>query len=138
MHQFFLDERMIFMLYYTIAALAAVLLITGIYALFNKNKKDEDNIMNDVPTINANKEELQKHAVEISNYSSVIKKSNYRKRLIKSLDISYKKILKGYDYIDKEVKNNREVIQAAEWLLDNLYLIQREYSDIKVNMPEAY
>ncbi|AKN32806.1 NdvB [Clostridium carboxidivorans P7] len=126
------------MLYYTIAALAAILLIIGTYALFNKNRKDENNIMDDVPTINANKEELQKHAVEISNYSSVIKKNNYRKRLIKSLDISYKKILKGYDYIDKEVKNNREVIQAAEWLLDNLYLIQREYADIKMNMPEAY
>jgi cellobiose phosphorylase len=126
------------MLYYIIAALVAILLIISIYILLNKSKKDENNIMDDLPTLNANKEELQRHAVEISNYSSVIKKSNSRRRLIKSLDASYKKILKGYDYIDKEVKNSREVLQAAEWLLDNLYLIQKEYADIKSNMPEKY
>ncbi|WP_206155038.1 GH36-type glycosyl hydrolase domain-containing protein, partial [Clostridium muellerianum] len=66
------------------------------------------------------------------------KKSNCRRRIMKSLDISYKKILKGYEYIDKKVNNNKHVIQAAEWLLDNLYLIQREYEDVKVNMPESY
>ncbi|NMM65374.1 hypothetical protein HBE96_22615, partial [Clostridium sp. P21] len=103
------------MLYYIIAVLAAILLIISIYVLRNKNKQDESNIMDDVPTMNANKEELQRHAVEISSYSSVIKKSNCRRRIMKSLDISYKKILKGYEYIDKKVNNNKHVIQAAEW-----------------------
>jgi hypothetical protein len=30
------------------------------------------------------------------------------------------------------------VAPAAEWLLDNLYLIEKEYKHIKQNMPEKY
>jgi Cellobiose phosphorylase len=104
----------------------------------NKGEADEENIMNDVPVSNVSKDELEKHALEIANYEAVTKRSNCRRKLIKSLDTSYKKILKGHDYLDREVRNKKELLQAAEWLLDNLYLVQREYKDIKNNMPEVY
>lgn len=121
--------------------LAITVAIFGIYAfsiLSNRNDEDNENVMDDVPVLNVNKEELRRHAIEISAYSSEARRVNCRKQLIKSLDNSYKKILKYYDYIDKEVRQKNEVIQAAEWLLDNLYLIQKEYKDIKNNMPESY
>jgi hypothetical protein len=34
--------------------------------------------------------------------------------------------------------SNRDLVPAAEWLLDNMYLIQKEYKHIKQNMPESY
>ena len=34
--------------------------------------------------------------------------------------------------------DKQDMVPAAEWLLDNLYLIQKEYKDVKYNMPESY
>jgi len=110
-----------------------------LYILIKNRDIDEHNLMEDVPTISINKEELERHAVEISQYySDVSKKTNYKRKLIKSLDRSYEQIIKAYEYIDKHVKSNKEIVPAAEWMLDNLYLIEKEYKDIKHNMPLSY
>jgi cellobiose phosphorylase len=119
-----------------------VLIFIGLSLLymFNRSKDDDEhNLMEDVPVISVSKEDLEKHAVQISQfYSSATRKSNCRRKLIKSLDNSYREIINTYEYIDKEVKYKREVVPAAEWMLDNLYLIEREYKDIKHNMPASY
>ncbi|MBL4936179.1 cyclic beta 1-2 glucan synthetase [Clostridium sp. YIM B02515] len=125
------------MFYIYTAALIILALI--IYRLLNNRNDDEHNLMEDVPTISVNKEELEKHAYEISQYySKITRKSDCRRKLMKSLDRSYDEILKTYEYIDKEAKSKREVAPAAEWMLDNLYLIEKEYKDIKHNMPVSY
>ena len=59
---------------------------------------------------------------------------NSRRKLIKNLDKSYYSLLKAYEYMDRE----KEIVPAGEWLLDNLYLIEKEYKDIKHNMPSRY
>jgi hypothetical protein len=101
--------------------------------------EDDHNLMEDVPTISINKEELEKHAVQISQYySGITTRSNCRRALISSLDKSYSQILKTYEYIDREARYKREIVPAAEWMLDNLYLIEKEYKDIKYNMPISY
>ncbi|MDW8800047.1 glucoamylase family protein [Clostridium sp. A1-XYC3] len=124
------------MLYIIIVGI--IILIVSFYILSNKDETKEHNIMDDIPVVNTSREELKKHAFEISNYSDVTRKTNCRRKLIQNLDDSYRKILSSHDYLDKEFRNKNNVIQASEWLLDNLYLIQREYKDIKRNMPEAY
>jgi hypothetical protein len=122
---------------YTTAVIFIGLFI--LYILIRNKDIDEYNLMEDVPTISINKEELERHALEISQYySDVSKKSNCKRKLIKSLDRSYEQIIKTYEYIDKQVKNNNEIVPAAEWMLDNLYLIEKEYKDIKHNMPVSY
>ncbi|PJI07746.1 MULTISPECIES: GH36-type glycosyl hydrolase domain-containing protein [Clostridium] len=63
-----------------------------------------------------------------------IPRGSRRGILIKKLDRSYNRILKGYEYFDREIRNKREIPAASEWLLDNLYLIEKEYKDIKHNM----
>jgi cyclic beta-1,2-glucan synthetase len=110
-----------------------------VYLFLRNRNEDDHNLMEDVPTISVNKEELEKHAAQISqHYSTITRKSNCRRKLIQSLDVSYDKIIKTYEYIDRDVKYKREVVPAAEWMLDNLYLIEREYKDIKHNMPSSY
>lgn len=126
----------------TLYVYAALLIFIGLLILYLllKNRDDEEhNLMEDVPTISVNKEDLENHAIQISQYySTVSRRSSCRRKLIKSLDKSYSDILKAYEYIDKDVKYKREVVPAAEWMLDNLYLIEKEYKDIKHNMPESY
>lgn len=123
--------------YYIMVSVVLVLII--FFLMFsNKADADEENIMDDVPILNVSRDELEKHALEISHYEAVTKRGNCRRMLVRSLDTSYRKILKGHDYVEREVRNKKELLQASEWLLDNLYIIQREYKDIKSNMPETY
>ncbi|MCY6483224.1 cyclic beta 1-2 glucan synthetase [Clostridium aestuarii] len=121
-----------------IIVLVGIVLMGASYIIFLKSKNDEVNILEDMPVIDVNKEDLEKHALEISNHYSQTKNISFRRKLIKNLDKSYKNMLNGYEYIDRDVKNKREVVPAAEWLLDNLYLVEKEYKHIKHSMPESY
>lgn len=126
------------MFYFYIAALI-IIVSTILYAFMKYKNEEEHNLMEDVPSVSVSKEELENHAVQISqHYDDFHKKSNCRRKLMKSLDKSYKDILKAYEYIDKDTKNKRDIVPAAEWMLDNLYLIEKEYKDIKNNMPDSY
>lgn len=116
----------------------AGVLIIFIYLHGLCKKQDEENIMEDIPVINVSRENLEKHAAEISSYYSDVRKSNCRRKLLKSLHQSYRNILKGYEYFDRDASDRREMAPAAEWVLDNLYLIEKEYKDITHNMPSSY
>ncbi|KGI36814.1 NdvB [Clostridium tetani ATCC 9441] len=59
-------------------------------------------------------------------------------KLKNTLDKSYKDIVEGYTYLNHEFKNKGKIIPAGDWLLDNLYLIEREYKDIKNDVREMY
>ena len=122
-----------------IVALMSIALIATLYMLFFRSNKDkEENVLEDIPVIDVNREDLERHAMEISKHYSYAAKSNCRRKLIGSLDISYKKIIQGYEHIDRDVREKKEVAPASEWLLDNLYLIEKEYKHIKHNMPKSY
>ncbi len=123
---------------YYVYIISAAVIGAIIYFSINRNLCNEHNIMNDVPSLNVDKEGLEKHAGKISNEYSAAGRTNCRKKVIKSLKESYDKILECYLYIDKNFKNKRELVPAAEWLLDNLYLIEREYKDIIRSMPAHY
>ena len=98
-----------FSMYYVYIISAAVIGAI-IYFSINRNLCNEHNIMNDVPSLNVDKEGLKKHAGKISNEYSAAGRTNCRKKVIKSLKESYEKILECYLYIDKNFKNKREFI----------------------------
>jgi len=124
--------------YAILGAIVVISILIYIVVRKNLNYYEEENLLEDVPTINVNREDLEKHAFEIARHYSDVKNSNCKKKLISNLDKSYEKILKGYENIDKDGKNKKEVLPAAEWLLDNLYLVEKEYKNIKYNMPQTY
>ena len=76
---------------------AIVVISVLIYLVVRKNLNyyEEDNLINDIPTINVNREDLEKHAFEIAQHYSDIRNTNCKKKLISNLDRSYEKILKG-------------------------------------------
>ncbi|WMJ80575.1 glucoamylase family protein [Clostridium sp. MB40-C1] len=124
-------------MHYILLVIAIVIIVLE-YILFYKNSEKDENILYDFPVIDINKEELDKHALDISNNYSNEKRASSRRKLIKSLDKSYENIIKGYEYIEDNAKYKKDVPPAAEWLLDNLYLIEKEYKHIKYNMPNKY
>jgi cyclic beta-1,2-glucan synthetase len=122
-------------LYILILILFGLLMV---YSILSKNTNEDENLFDDVPKVYINKENLEKHAVEVSIYYSEVKKINCRRKLISNLDRNYEKVLKVHEYLDKDVRSKLDIIPAAEWLLDNIYLIEKEYKHIKHNMPESY
>ncbi|MDP4145840.1 MAG: glucoamylase family protein [Bacillota bacterium] len=118
--------------------LIILICLMGTYILVQRQKQNSNDSFEDIPSINVNKTQYDNRAFEISHYNSSHRRISSKRILMRNLDKNYYKILRGYEYIDRDVRNKREVVPAAEWLLDNLYLIEKEYKDIKHNMPEGF
>lgn len=123
---------------YYLISITFIIFIAVSYLIFYEHRDNEKNMLQYFPVIDVDKDDLDKHAVEIANNYSSTKNTNSKRKLMKNLDRSYNTIVNGYEYIDKDVRRKREVAPAAEWLLDNLYLIEKEYKHIKYNMPNKY
>ncbi|MGL5153006.1 MAG: GH36-type glycosyl hydrolase domain-containing protein [Clostridium sp.] len=61
-----------------------------------------------------------------------------RKNVLSELKSSFQEIKKDHKYIKTLSKDGEELLGSAEWLLDNIYLIEKEYKNIKENMPIDY
>ncbi|MDD3225257.1 MAG: cyclic beta 1-2 glucan synthetase, partial [Clostridium sp.] len=82
--------------------------------------------------------ELLKNVQSICSCHKNLKICSSKRKIIKKLDNNFRCILSSFKYIDSEAKNGKEIVPAAEWLMDNIYLIEKEYKNIKHNMPEDY
>ena len=101
------------MLYITFGAIVVICVLIYIVVRKNLNYYQEENLLKDIPTINVNREDLEKHASEIARHYSDIRNTNCKKKLISNLDRSYEKILKGYEKVYKQGKNKREVVTCG-------------------------
>lgn len=61
-----------------------------------------------------------------------------RKAVLLELKEAFNGILHNHRYLNRVVKNGDEIVGAGEWLLDNIYLIEKEYKAIKFNLPISY
>ena len=68
-------------------------------------------------------------------------KNNYyelRKNVLRELADGFSCIHDNFKYFKTLDKNKIKIIGAAEWLLDNIYLIEKEYKCVKKCMPLDY
>ncbi|CAG9704294.1 hypothetical protein CNEO_41156 [Clostridium neonatale] len=63
---------------------------------------------------------------------------NLKRNILNELSQSYSSIHKSYKYFKKLSKNKYKIIESANWVLDNLYLIEREYKNIKQSIGNEY
>ncbi|MEG2353532.1 MAG: glucoamylase family protein [Clostridium sp.] len=101
-------------------------------------KKHGDYLFKDIKFEEVNIEGIEKHAENISVEEEIKTRTNCKKKLITNLDKSFEVIINTHNFMDSKSTNKEDVIPAAEWLLDNFYLVQKEYKDIKYNMPRSY
>ena len=66
------------------------------------------------------------------------KNSSSRRNVLNELKLSFMKIKENYKYIKALSNEGEDVIGAGQWLLDNIYLIEKEYKTTKKNMPKEY
>ena len=61
-----------------------------------------------------------------------------RSNVLRELSDGFFCIYDNFKYFKKLSKNNESILGAAEWLLDNIYLIEKEYKSTKAGMPFDY
>lgn len=126
------------MLLYISILTTIILILLLIYIILNKFSCDDENIMEDMSTVDQDRENLKIHAHKIASMPSDVKIKNCKRKLIKNLNLCYRNIEEGYNFLNEQFENRKEIVQCARWILDNFYLVQREYKDIRYNMPLEY
>ncbi|MCR1934322.1 GH36-type glycosyl hydrolase domain-containing protein [Clostridium tepidum] len=119
--------------------ISLVVIMILIYLIY-KNRDNKESLIDDINNIffSENKQNLEQFAEDISEFHSILSNRKCRKLVLESLDKSYERIMKNYKYIVSLDEDINMTVPAGEWLLDNIYLIEKEYKDIKKNMPSSY
>lgn len=87
-------------------------------------------------------DELERHAENLAKSQETIKQKYAMKRVIKRLETKFESILLTYEKFNKDVSTSFPIPPAAEWLLDNFYIIEeqkciitRELGDVRQALP---
>ena len=98
----------------------------------------KNRIAQDMRAAVLNIEELEKHAGEVAETYNVSSKLKPSYRLLPRLEDNYRYIIRTYRELNNDDRNKRNVIPAAEWLLDNFYVIEEQVKEIRMNFPRGY
>lgn len=82
-------------------------------------------------------DQLEKHARKTAASHSVLPKYG-TDALLSRLNDNQRVLFEAYDLVAAAADNNSQIEPAAEWLLDNFYLIEDEIREIRNLFPPAY
>ncbi len=82
-------------------------------------------------------EQLEQHAISLAGRHSLISGPSPEK-LLKRLAENEKLLLEVHAVLTESIRNNTRVVPAAEWLLDNFYLIEEHIYTGKKHLPKGY
>jgi cyclic beta-1,2-glucan synthetase len=83
-------------------------------------------------------ERLEQHARSLAVAQTVTPKPTKGHRLSGRLADNGAVLLHAYRVIAKSIDEGRAITPAAEWLVDNYYLVEREIQEIRVALPPGY
>lgn len=82
-------------------------------------------------------EQLAQHARTLAN-RHVVSLTSTAEHLLKRLDENESILLEVHSVLTEMVKKNNRIVPAAEWLLDNFYLIEEQIYTAKKHLPKGY
>ena len=82
-------------------------------------------------------EQLERHARSVA-ISHELATGDSPDKLIPRLNENARILIETYDLITAAVSKNRRVTPAAEWLLDNFYLIEEQIRTARKHLPPSY
>lgn len=122
----------IVMVIYLILIIFIVLLLMRRY-IYNKS-----NTIREAQDALLSPEELEKHAVELARNHAVEINTRTGTWLIQRMNDNYQFITKLYKKLNEYVRQKKPTVPAAEWLLDNYYIIEQQVKEIRQNLPKKY
>lgn len=116
-------------------------------ALFKKNMIDpflgdpkNEKYVNERPPLRSElftEEQLKQHAKAISKKHILIS-GHPSEQLLKRLAENEKILIEVHTILTEIVNRNKRIVPAAEWLLDNFYLIEEQMYTGKKHLPKGY
>ncbi len=82
-------------------------------------------------------DQLERHAKGIAK-SHKLTADRTRDKLLPRLDENQQVLVETYDLISASADQNRRIEPAAEWLLDNFYLVEEQIRAIRCLLPPSY
>ncbi|VWX61586.1 Cyclic beta-(1,2)-glucan synthase NdvB [Burkholderiales bacterium 8X] len=83
-------------------------------------------------------ERLEQHAQSLAAAQPVTRKPPTVPSLRKRLDENAKELLAAYRASAAEVEAGERVVPAAEWLLDNYHLVEKQIREVRSDLPANY
>lgn len=83
-------------------------------------------------------EELEKHAVEVARNHLVGKTAKGLQWLVRRMNDNYSQISGTFNALNNDTKALFPTAPAAEWLLDNFYIIEEQVKVIRKNLSKGY
>jgi len=82
-------------------------------------------------------DEFERHAENLAKAQETVKQKYALKKVTKRLETKFQSILLTYEKFNKDVSTSFPIPPAAEWLLDNFYVIEEQKSIITRELGEA-
>ena len=99
----------------------------------NKNADESLPLRSEIFT----EEQLEQHA-KILAAKHTLTTQQPSEQLLKRLDENESILLEVHSIVTETVKENNRIVPAAEWLLDNFYLIEEQIYTAKKHLPKGY
>ena len=82
-------------------------------------------------------DQLERHA-KVMAASHRLATGRARDKLLSRLDDNERVLIETYDMVTAAADQNRRIEPAAEWLLDNFYLIEEQIRAVRRLLPPSY
>ncbi|NLY43378.1 MAG: glycosyl transferase [Clostridiaceae bacterium] len=106
--------------------------------LFYSLKKDEGEGIGEVQDALLSPEELEKHAAEIASIHQIAEKPSRKTWIVPRMNDNYRYIESVYKRLNEDLKNEKIAASAAEWLLDNFYIIEQQVKEIRRDLSKKH
>lgn len=112
-------------------------IVLFMFLIKNKNKRRAYIEINDNSFLAENKDKLEYAIDNIARDHREIERKS-RTDLISNLDKYYNNILKCHDLFEIDEDREYRKIKGTQWILDNIYVIEKEYKFIKKHLSKKY
>ncbi len=115
----------------TLTLLAVMGILFSLWLIYRKIRKNQRaEIFNDLLSV----EELESHAKQVAQEHDIADNPNPLSFPLERMNDNYDFILGVYKSLNDDIFRSRSVPAAAEWLLDNFYVIEEQVKSIRVEL----
>ena len=83
-------------------------------------------------------ERLEQHAESLAAEQQVTQQPAKGRKLTPRVEENGRVLLSAYEAIADGIRSQRAITPAAEWLIDNYHIVDKQLSDIREHLPPAY
>lgn len=134
-YNFHYERGLITLVYVYILIFIAITLIVFFIKKFNKEPNNEKFVINDALLSH---DELMLHAIAVAKSHAISKRKKNYNFLFSRLHENYKFIFSVYKQLNDDTIKQISLCPASEWLLDNFYIIEEQYKDLRLNINNDF